>query len=97
MEPRQPRGMKNPAMILKDATPLLVGLGKTLASSPIPAKTFGLVHLRTSQINGCAVCIDMEIGKTTETPQRLVRRRGVAGCSSFSPTPNVRPWHWPRP
>jgi AhpD family alkylhydroperoxidase len=57
--------------VASDVFPPLVALGKTLAASPIPAKTRGLVHLRTSQINGCAVCIDMEIAKTTETPQRL--------------------------
>ena len=28
-------------------------------------------HLRTSQLNGCAVCIDMHITRTEETPQRL--------------------------
>jgi AhpD family alkylhydroperoxidase len=63
--------MKNPAMIVEAAMAPLMALGKTLAGSPLPAKTLGLVHLRTSQINGCAVCIDMEIGKTSETPQRL--------------------------
>ncbi|HEY1556068.1 MAG TPA: carboxymuconolactone decarboxylase family protein [Kofleriaceae bacterium] len=57
--------------VASDVFPPLVALGKTLAASPIPAKTRGLVHLRTSQINGCAACIDMEIAKTTETPQRL--------------------------
>lgn len=63
--------IKNPAEILTDATAPLVALGKLLAGCPIPAKTLGLVHLRTSQINGCAVCVDLEITKTTETPQRL--------------------------
>jgi AhpD family alkylhydroperoxidase len=63
--------MKNPATIIEEAMQPLVALGKTLASSPIPAKTLGLVHLRTSQINGCAVCLDGEISKTTESPQRL--------------------------
>ena len=43
-------------------------VGKMLAASPLPPKTLGLVHLRASQINGCAVCVDMEITKTTETP-----------------------------
>jgi len=63
--------MKNPAMILGDAMAPLIALGELLAASPIPAKTRGLVHLRASQINGCAVCVDMEIARTTETPQRL--------------------------
>jgi AhpD family alkylhydroperoxidase len=63
--------MKNPATIISDAMGPLVALGKTLAASPIPEKTRHLVHIRTSQINGCAVCLDGEIAKTTETPQRL--------------------------
>lgn len=63
--------IKNPAMAIGDALPLLVGLGKLLGSSPIPEKTRGLLHLRTSQINGCAFCLDLEMSKTTETPQRL--------------------------
>ena len=63
--------MKNPAMIINDAMAPLMALGKTLAASPVPAKTLGLVHLRTSQINGCAVCLDGEIKRTTDTAQRL--------------------------
>jgi len=63
--------IKNPAMLVPDAMTHLVGLGKVLSQSAIPAQTLGLVHLRVSQINGCAVCVDLEIGKTKETPQRL--------------------------
>ncbi len=63
--------MKNPATIISDAMGPLVALGKALAASPIPEKTRHLIHIRTSQINGCAVCLDGEIAKTTETPQRL--------------------------
>jgi AhpD family alkylhydroperoxidase len=63
--------MKNPAMILSDAMAPLMALGKTLTSSPIPEITRHLVHIRISQINGCAVCLDAAITKTTETPQRL--------------------------
>ncbi|HEY5952407.1 MAG TPA: carboxymuconolactone decarboxylase family protein, partial [Kofleriaceae bacterium] len=40
-------------------------------ASPVPAKTLDLVHLRTSQINGCAVCVDLGLGKTKDTAQRL--------------------------
>jgi AhpD family alkylhydroperoxidase len=63
--------MKNPAMIVPDVMGPLAALGKLLATSPIPEKTLGLVHLRASQINGCSVCVDMHITKTTETAQRL--------------------------
>jgi AhpD family alkylhydroperoxidase len=63
--------LKNPAMLVPEAMPPLVALGKIASASPVPAKTLELVHLRASQINGCAVCVDLGITKTTETPQRL--------------------------
>jgi AhpD family alkylhydroperoxidase len=48
--------------------------GKTLKESPLPAATQELVALRVSQINGCAVCIDMhtkEAAAAGEAPVRL--------------------------
>lgn len=48
--------------------------GKTLKGSSLPAATQELVALRVSQINGCAVCIDMhtkEADAAGETPVRL--------------------------
>ncbi|MGW1755867.1 carboxymuconolactone decarboxylase family protein [Streptomyces mirabilis] len=48
--------------------------GKALKDSPLPAATQELVALRVSQINGCAVCIDMhtkEAAAAGETPVRL--------------------------
>jgi AhpD family alkylhydroperoxidase len=48
--------------------------GKALKDSPLPAETQELVALRVSQINGCAVCIDMhtkEAAAAGETPVRL--------------------------
>ena len=53
--------IKNPASIIPNAMTALVNLAKISADSPVPAKTLSLVHLRVSQINGCAVCIDLEI------------------------------------
>ena len=63
--------MKNPAVIVTQAMEPLVALGKSLTAGPVPSSTLELVHLRTSQINGCAVCIDMHVGTTKETAQRL--------------------------
>ncbi len=52
--------LKNPAVALSDAMQPLVALGKlAYGSGKIPAKTLGLVHVRVSQINGCAACLDM--------------------------------------
>ena len=62
---------KNPAAIIAEAMEPLVALGKIISSGPLPAKTRELVHLRTSQLNGCAMCIDQHISRSEETPQRL--------------------------
>jgi AhpD family alkylhydroperoxidase len=66
----QPR-IKNPAVIIPQAMEPLIALGKILTSGPVPATTIELVHLRVSQINGCAVCVDMGVTKAQSTPQRL--------------------------
>lgn len=52
------RRMTNPAQILPDA---LKGIGHLLAAvdkSGLPASTAELVGLRTSQVNGCAACLE---------------------------------------
>ena len=50
--------MKNPAVLLSDALNPLQTLGKlAYTNGKIPAKTLGLVHIRISQINGCAACL----------------------------------------
>ncbi|MFF3851224.1 carboxymuconolactone decarboxylase family protein [Streptomyces sp. NPDC002328] len=48
--------------------------GRELKASPLAAATQELVALRVSQINGCAVCVDMhtkEAAAAGETPVRL--------------------------
>ncbi|MFF4398237.1 carboxymuconolactone decarboxylase family protein [Streptomyces sp. NPDC001480] len=48
--------------------------GKEVKDSPLPASTRELVALRVSQINGCAVCIDMhtkDAAAAGESPVRL--------------------------
>jgi AhpD family alkylhydroperoxidase len=52
----------------------IVSAGKAVSDSTLPAATRELVHLRISQINGCAVCIDMhtkDAALAGETPVRL--------------------------
>ncbi|WP_329143729.1 carboxymuconolactone decarboxylase family protein [Streptomyces sp. NBC_01456] len=52
----------------------LMSAGKTIKDSPLPAATQELVALRVSQINSCAVCIDMhtkEAAAAGEAPVRL--------------------------
>jgi AhpD family alkylhydroperoxidase len=67
--------MKNPAMIHPEALQALMALGKALKQGGVPARTLELVHLRASQINGCAFCVDLgvrEARKAGETDDRLL-------------------------
>ncbi|MFF3686360.1 carboxymuconolactone decarboxylase family protein [Streptomyces sp. NPDC002187] len=52
--------------------------GKTLKDSPLPAGTQELVALRVSQINGCAVCIDMHTKEAAAAGEASVRLNLVA-------------------
>jgi AhpD family alkylhydroperoxidase len=63
--------MKNPAAVVPAALEPLMTLGTIVSTSPVPEATRELVHLRVSQINGCAVCIDLGLSKTKESVQRL--------------------------
>jgi len=65
--------LKNPAMLVPDAMKVLQSLGALMEKSDLPKRTLGLVHLRASQINGCAVCIDLHrrYQKGDETEERL--------------------------
>jgi AhpD family alkylhydroperoxidase len=66
--------MKNPAMIVSDALQLIQTLWATVEKSGLAPRTLGLIHLRASQINGCAVCIDGGFRlakKAGETDERL--------------------------
>ena len=56
----------------------LKGLGlkvrEAAEAAGIDRRTIELLYVRTSQINGCAYCLDMHVGdavKAGETPQRL--------------------------
>jgi AhpD family alkylhydroperoxidase len=52
----------------------LVSAGRALSDSALPAATRQLVEIRASQINGCAVCLDMHTKDATdagESQQRL--------------------------
>lgn len=48
--------MKSPALLLPDAFTSIQALMKSVHSVDIPAETLELVHLRSSQINGCSFC-----------------------------------------
>ncbi|HLJ82391.1 MAG TPA: carboxymuconolactone decarboxylase family protein [Ktedonobacterales bacterium] len=70
MEPR----MKNPAVLLPDATEGIQTLIKATRKGGVPLKTLELVHLRASQINGCSYCTvsgARSAKKAGETDERL--------------------------
>ncbi|GAA5702576.1 carboxymuconolactone decarboxylase family protein [Streptomyces avermitilis] len=64
----------NPGKALK----YLMSAGKALKESPLPSATQELVALRVSQINGCAVCIDMHTKEATAAGEAPVRLNLVA-------------------
>src|SRR5882762_11091128 len=66
--------MKNPAMVLPHAMEAIQGLYKAVDKGGVPAETLELVHLRASQINGCAACVDasrQSAEKLGETDERM--------------------------
>lgn len=62
--------MKNPAVLIPDAMKALLALNASIEGK-IPQKTLELCHLRVSQMNGCAVCLDMT-KRSDEKPERLL-------------------------
>lgn len=65
--------IKNPAMLVPEAGKALQSFALAVQNSGLPQRTLGLIHLRASQINGCAVCLDLHRRhqKGDETEERL--------------------------
>ena len=66
--------MKNPAMILPSAMEVLLTISKSVEEGGVPRKAIELTNLRASQINGCAVCVDMHsraLKKLGEKDERI--------------------------
>ena len=64
----------NPAITVPGAMDALLALSKSATKAGIPHRTLELVHLRASQINGCAVCVDMhskDLQRTGEADERI--------------------------
>lgn len=53
--------MKNPAALLPGSMEAIQALMASAHKSGVPAEIFHLVHLRSSQINGCGPCVDSGI------------------------------------
>jgi AhpD family alkylhydroperoxidase len=65
--------MKSPAIVLPDAMTAIRSLNEAVQQGGVPQRTLDLVHLRTSQINGCSVCLGAaaKARKDGETDERL--------------------------
>src|SRR5262245_1070145 len=66
--------INNPGIIIPEAMQALLALNTATEKGGVPATILGLVHLRTSQINGCSVCVDMGwrmLKKQGETDERV--------------------------
>jgi len=66
--------LKNPVMLIPGALQALMALDKSTDAADVPYLTRKLVHLRASQINNCAVCVDMharELKKAGEKDERI--------------------------
>jgi AhpD family alkylhydroperoxidase len=73
MNPQQPR-LKNPSMILPEVVPGIQAIIGAVYRSGLARSTIELTHLRVSQINGCAPCIDSgwrTAKKAGESDERL--------------------------
>ncbi len=79
--------LKNPTGLLPDAMAPLMALAKVTMQGKVPARTLGLVHVRVSQINGCAVCLDMhqkQEKKSAEPDDRLLVLSGWRDAPYFT-------------
>jgi AhpD family alkylhydroperoxidase len=65
--------LNNPTKLIPDAMAPMQALAKT-ADPILPASLRHLVHMRASQINGCAFCLELHnsMYRSDETPQRLL-------------------------
>lgn len=71
----QPR-MKSPAKVLPEAGRAIYALLRATKEGGVPEDVLELVHLRTSQINGCSFCVD--------AGARSAKRAGVSDERLFA-------------
>ncbi len=82
----QPR-IKNPATVLPGALDALLALNGVIEKSGLPPTIAGLVHQRVSQVNGCAVCLDIGwrgMKKGGESDARLMTLAGWRDAPYFN-------------
>ncbi len=69
--------MKNPAAVIPEAMKAIQALTASTMQGDAPAATLALVHLRTSQINGCSFCVasgSKHAKAAGESDERLLSR-----------------------
>ena len=79
--------MKNPAFVVPGAMQALQALGAAAQKGGVPKRTLDLVHLRTSQINGCGVCLDLHARGNfheKETDERVLTVAGWRDTPYFT-------------
>jgi AhpD family alkylhydroperoxidase len=80
--------MQNPAMVLPGVMPAIQALMAATAEGGVPQSTFGLTHLRASQINHCHLCVDTGTcyaRSAGETDERLMAVAGWRTATCFTP------------
>ncbi|HEY4211689.1 MAG TPA: carboxymuconolactone decarboxylase family protein [Steroidobacteraceae bacterium] len=70
--------MKNPAAIVPGALEAIQSLIATVQQGGAPAATLQLAHLRASQINGCAPCVEGGVQHARQAGETLERLSAIA-------------------
>jgi AhpD family alkylhydroperoxidase len=68
--------MQNPAVIIPEAMQPIQALHGAAGKGGVPPQTLALIHLRTSQINGCSSCV--------ESGSRSAKKAGEADDRLFA-------------
>ncbi len=66
--------MKNPGAVIPGAMEAIMALNESVKKGGVPPQTLELAHLRASQTNGCASCVDAgsrSAKQAGETDERL--------------------------
>jgi AhpD family alkylhydroperoxidase len=70
--------MRNVVAVIPEAMNALQALGKAGEKGGVPSSTLALLELRSSQINGCSVCVDMHTKFMKRSGEKDERIFGVA-------------------
>jgi AhpD family alkylhydroperoxidase len=79
--------MKSPALTLPGAFDAMMALVKSVEAGDVPRATLELMNLRASQINGCAVCLDLHsraLKKMGEPDERIFAVAGWREAPYYS-------------